>query len=173
MRYLSITACSGVPQCDGVRQEPAYQGASALHAEQGGAQRHKRGGSQVLNRRTPAGRSDSSASDGFRASNLQRRLSGDESEGSAVATRPKPAGQVAPKQPAGEPSHFQFRFYEAVARDLTQPAKSSRPSTSAVRQPDTVARPRRSFPACTCPLVGRIPACRCVRAHLNFAVEAA
>jgi hypothetical protein len=35
------------------------------------------------------GRNDSSARGGLRASNLQRRISGDESEGSAVATRPR------------------------------------------------------------------------------------
>jgi hypothetical protein len=38
------------------------------------------------------GRNDSSASGSLRASNLQRRLSDDESEGAAVATRPIPAG---------------------------------------------------------------------------------
>ncbi len=33
----------------------------------------------------------------------------------------QPAGQVAPKQPAGEPSPFLFRLYEAAVRDLTDP----------------------------------------------------
>lgn len=41
-------------------------------------------------RRAGLGRIDPSASDSFRASNLQGRLSGDESGGSAVATRPTP-----------------------------------------------------------------------------------
>ena len=41
--------------------------------------------------------------------------------------RPKPACQVAPKQPDGEPSPLLLHFYEAALRDLTDSARS-RPS---------------------------------------------
>jgi hypothetical protein len=43
---------------------------------------------------------------------------------STDASRPKPAGRIAPKQTDGEPSLFLFRFYEAAVRDLTHPAYS-------------------------------------------------
>lgn len=45
--------------------------------------------------------------------------------------RPKPASQVPPKQTAGEPSHFQFRIYEAAVRDLAHPATTVSPPPQA------------------------------------------
>lgn len=74
-------------------------------------------------RRTGLGRNDSSASGSLRASNQQRRLSGDESERPAVATRPIPARQPAPKLPDGGPGVFAFRVYEAVVRGLRRPGQ--------------------------------------------------
>ena len=49
--------------------------------------------------------------------------------------RPYPVSRVAPKQPDGESSFFLFRFYEAAARDLTDPAtrSSSREAASRLR----------------------------------------
>ena len=51
--------------------------------------------------------------------------------------RPKPADQVAPKQPDGEPSPFLFRVYEAVGRDLTDPATCRHPTRQEVVTPMT------------------------------------
>jgi len=48
---------------------------------------------------TVVGRNDASANGSLRSSDFQCQLSGDESEGSDVATRPKAALQVSPKQP--------------------------------------------------------------------------
>ena len=83
---------------------------------------------------TAVGRNDSSANGSLLASNLQRRPSGDDSEGSAVATRPIPASRVAPKQPDSEPSPLLLRFYEAAVRDLTHPAINSKSPTTARRR---------------------------------------
>jgi hypothetical protein len=40
--------------------------------------------------------------------------------------RPQAARQVFPKLPDAQPGFFAFRFYEAAARDLRQPAKFGR-----------------------------------------------
>ena len=45
------------------------------------------------------GRNDSPSSGSFREANLQRRLSGGESEELSVATRPKPGIRTSPKPP--------------------------------------------------------------------------
>jgi hypothetical protein len=89
-------------------------------------------------------RNDSSASGSLRASSLQRRLSGGESDWPVVAARPKPADQVAPKQPDGEPSPFLFRVYEAVGRDLTDSATSGRSSIKKVLAPATGPKVKRT-----------------------------
>lgn len=63
----------------------------------------------------------------------------------ADTSRPKPAGQDAPKQPDGEPSPFLFRFYEAAVRVLTDPA-SKRRSEVIVAGPTNVGTYREGDP---------------------------
>jgi CubicO group peptidase (beta-lactamase class C family) len=64
------------------------------------------------------GRNDSSASGGLPASSLQRRLSGDESEGSAVATRPNAGiaalAQAQPGVKPGQDFHYSNVDYMLV-----------------------------------------------------------
>ena len=72
------------------------------------------------------GRNDSPASGSFREANLQRRLSGGESEELAVATRPRPGIRTSPKPPLSTGIFCEFRCHEAAVRDLTTPATSDR-----------------------------------------------
>ena len=55
--------------------------------------------SHVMSQLTATGRNDSPASGSFREANLQRRLSGGESEELSVATRPNAAVELLGKLP--------------------------------------------------------------------------
>jgi hypothetical protein len=82
----------------------------------------------VCDRSSAPGRNDSLANGSLRASNFQCRLSGDESEGSAVATRPEAALQVSPKRPD---ARTDFRPVLHLRRSRSQPSASPQKRTYA------------------------------------------
>ena len=96
----------------------------------------------------PSGRIDSLANGSLRASNLQCRLCGDESEGAAVAIRPKADLQVSPKQPDARTAFFLFlhlrssrSWLPALGQNLSLPT-------------DRFAHFRRKQPSSTRPIEG-------------------